>query len=489
MQRSFILNLGLIILLNLIIKPFYIFGIDAEVQNQVGTSEYGLYFSLLNLTFLFNIILDFGIANYTSKTIAQYPNLVASYFSKLLSIKILLLGFYIIAIVLFAFLLGYEGMSLKIIGMLIVNQFLVATIQFTRANLNGLHRFKAEAILSVLDRTLLIVICSFLLWSDFMAGHFTIFSFVIAQMIAYGITAIISFLILYKNIKPLKLEFNKLYSISLLKSSAPYAILIFLMFIYNRIDAIMLERLLPDGKIQAGIYAQGFRYLDAVNMIALLFAGLLLPIFARLIKEKKQVYKMVVTPFNLLIPGAILIGILGYYYADTIMQWRYIAFTDESAAPFSILILSFIPISLTYIFGTLLTANGNLKALNYMAVFGVILNLALNFILIPALKAEGASIATLITQSLTALIQIVIAYKLFKFKIDWVRLLKVAVFTGLIIILNTDSFKALLHLPDLSQNVHLLFSFLIGLFFIFAFKFINISDFKLLLRAPQSKVN
>ena len=103
MQRTFIFNLALIILLNLIIKPFYIFGIDAEVQNQVGTKAYGLYFSLLNLTFLFNILLDFGIANYTSRTIAQYPNLVGSYFSKLFSIKILLFIAYIISVLTVAF--------------------------------------------------------------------------------------------------------------------------------------------------------------------------------------------------------------------------------------------------------------------------------------------------------------------------------------------------------------------------------------------------
>lgn len=487
MQRTFVLNLALIILLNLIIKPLYIFGIDAEVQNRVGTEIYGLYFSLLNLTFLFNIILDFGIANYTSKTIAQNPKLVSSYFSKLLSIKFLLFAFYILTILLTAFILGYENLSLKILSLLIINQFLVATIQFIRANLTGLHCFKAEAFISVLDRSLLIIICSTLLFTPLLSYRFTIFNFILAQMAAYGLTGIVSLIILSKYIKPIKLKFNKQYTRTLLKESAPYAILIFLMFIYNRIDAIMIERLLPDGKLQAGIYAQGFRYLDAVNMIALLFAGLLLPIFARLIKEKKNLYEMVLTPFKLLIPGAILVSILGFFFANSIMNWRYVADTSASVLPFSILIISFIPISLTYIFGTLLTANGNLKALNYMALFGVILNLTLNFILIPNYKSEGAAVATLITQSLTAIIQIALVFKVFRFAINWTLLFKTLIFAGIMISINLEPFKQIIGFGNLSENLQLLVYFCIGTILLIMFGFIRLAGFYSMLKQSKSK--
>ncbi|MFK8038043.1 MAG: oligosaccharide flippase family protein [Crocinitomicaceae bacterium] len=485
MQRTFIFNLALIIILNLIIKPFYIFGIDAEVQNQVGTSEYGLYFSLLNLTFLFNIILDFGIANYTSKTIAQHPNLVGNYFSKLLSIKFILFFLYLLSIIAIGLILNYNTISLKILLLLIFNQFLISGIQFIRANLTGLHQFKAEAFLSVFDRLLLIIICSILLWTNTFVEEFTIFTFIVAQMIAYGLTAIVSLLIVFRHIKFIKIRFNRSYTLTLLKQSAPYAILIFLMFIYNRIDAIMIERLLDDGQYQAGIYAQGFRYLDAVNMIALLFAGLLLPIYARLIKEKKTVYPMVKTPIKLLVPGSIMIAIIGYHYASTIMGWRYNDTNSTSFISFSFLILSFIPIAFTYIFGTLLTANGNLKILNYMALFGVILNLVLNFILIPKYKAIGAANATLITQSMTAIIQIIIAYRVFYFKIDFSLLSKILIFSLVLIGMNLSEFKLFFGLDLLSQNSQIILNLIIGTLLIFGFRFLRFSDLATLFKSAK----
>jgi O-antigen/teichoic acid export membrane protein len=78
----------------------------------------------------------------------------------------------------------------------------------------------------------------------------------------------------------------------------------------------------------------------------------------------------------------------------------------------------FIAISSTYIFGTLLTANGNLKQLNYMALSGILLNLILNIILINYLKAYGSAISSLITQFFTAILQIYLAIKIFKFRFN-----------------------------------------------------------------------
>ena len=90
MQKKFLANLSFLLLLNLLIKPFYILGIDAEVQNQVGADEYGLYFSILNFSFIFNILNDFGITNYNNRTIAQNVNALQSHFGKLMVSRIFL---------------------------------------------------------------------------------------------------------------------------------------------------------------------------------------------------------------------------------------------------------------------------------------------------------------------------------------------------------------------------------------------------------------
>ena len=71
MQRKFITNLALVLALNLLIKPFWILGIDRAVQNAVGTEQYGFYYSIFGFSFLLNILLDLGITNFNNKNISQ----------------------------------------------------------------------------------------------------------------------------------------------------------------------------------------------------------------------------------------------------------------------------------------------------------------------------------------------------------------------------------------------------------------------------------
>jgi hypothetical protein len=47
-QRTFLTNLALLLVLNLLVKPFFILGIDAEVQVRAGTEAYGSYAALLS---------------------------------------------------------------------------------------------------------------------------------------------------------------------------------------------------------------------------------------------------------------------------------------------------------------------------------------------------------------------------------------------------------------------------------------------------------
>jgi O-antigen/teichoic acid export membrane protein len=53
----------------------------------------------------------------------------------------------------------------------------------------------------------------------------------------------------------------------------------------------------------------------------------------------------------------------------------------------------------------LLTAKGDLRFLNQLSAIGIVLNVALNALLIPKYGATGSAVATLITQSMTAVVQ------------------------------------------------------------------------------------
>jgi len=427
-RKKFITNLALIITLNLLVKPFWIFGIDRTVQNIVGAEQYGFYFALFNFSLILNMLLDLGITNFNNRNIAQNSHLLNKHFSNIILLRLILGVVYFIVSITIAYLWNYNWDQIKLLIFLVFNQFLSSFILYLRSNLAGLHLFKTDSVISVLDRIIMIIICGVLLWGNVTNTQFQIKWFVFAQTAAYSITAFTAFVLVLFRSGKIKIRFDKRFSIAILKQSYPFAILTLLMASYNRFDAILLERLLQDGSRQAGIYAQAFRILDAVSMFALLFAGLLLPIFSKMIKQKENVGQLTQLSFVLIVVPATIAAVTSAFYSNEIMGLLYHNHVSSSANIFAILMFGFIPISTTYIFGTLLTANGSLKQLNIMASIGMALNIILNLVLIPKFQALGSAVSSLTTQLITALIQVFLAYKIFNFKINYRLLLMLTIF-------------------------------------------------------------
>jgi len=462
MRRKFLTNLGFLLFLNLLIKPFWVFGIDRTVQNLVGVEAFGFYFVVFNFSFLFNILLDLGITNFNNRNIAQNHHLLSKHFSGILLMKILL-GFLYLAVTFFVAFWKYNPDQLKILGVLALNQFLISFILYLRSNISGLLMFKTDSVLSVLDRLLMIIFCGVLIWGHVTTTPFKIEWFVYSQTAAYALTALTALAIVIRKAKFRRLNWNWPFFLMIMKQSAPFALLVLFMTFYNRLDPVMLESLLDKtkGNQQAGIYASGFRIFDAVNMIAYLFSVLLIPVFSRMIKHKENIEHMVKMAFTMIITPAILVAIGSYFYSVELMSLLYNTHIQDSANVFQVLMGGFVAVSTTYIFGTLLTANGNLKELNIIACCGLVINFFGNVIMIPKMLAIGSAYSSLITQFTTAVVQVILAVKVFKMKLNFRY-----VFTLLLYVIGVAMFNMLsrifhVHIPFIPEHLSWMGGFLL----------------------------
>jgi O-antigen/teichoic acid export membrane protein len=429
MRKEFLSNLSLILLLNFLVKPFYVLGVETQIQNAVGPFDFGIYSAILSFTFLLNILLDGGITNFNTRNIAQHRQLLSKHFGGIVRVRLTLGGVYLLLLLLFGSFLNYVQEHFWMLFLLGFNQFLVASILYCRSNLAGLHRFKADAFISVLDRGLLLVFMGALLLFPKVFGEFQIMWLVYGQSLAYFIALVSSLILLRKNLSKLQLRGNKAFSKMILKKSLPYALLILLSMAYYKTDAVMLEQLLGDDGFSAGIYAMGFRFFEASNMIGFLFAGLLLPIFSRLIKQKESLDSIASSAFQLLFTGGLLLAGVPWLVGEEILDVFYHEHLELALRPFQILMSAFFFVMMSYLFGTILTARGDMKLMNYLALFGVIINLALNFFLIHNYQAEGSAWASLFTQGLISIAQMFLALRYSKLKFSQRTLLTMAVFT------------------------------------------------------------
>lgn len=405
------------------------FGIDRVVQNTVGTEIYGSYFAIFNLVIIFQIFLDLGIENFTRKEVAHNPKMVNKLFSSFLLLKMVLIILFIVILSIVGLFLPLSEAEWKLLFFLLINQSMANLILFFRANLGGLHLFKTESFISVFDRIFMILVCGTMLYIPFSQSKFKIEWFVYAQSTAYLATIIISGLLLFRKTGLPRFSFSTSEYFTVIKKLLPYATLVLLMAFYYRIDSVFLRYLLPDGKIQAGIYAHGFRLLDFMSNYALIFSFILLPLFSKMINKKEEIHSLLrLAGIALIIPSFIFLsGII--FYRNEVFDLLYHSHTDLSAQVFLILIISYLGICFSYTFGALLTANGNLKELNIMALIAVILSIALNSYLIPRYKVTGAAITNAITQSFTILYHFFMVRKKFQLRIDPVLILKIILFT------------------------------------------------------------
>lgn len=475
-QKDFVFNLCLLIFLNLLVKPFWLLGIDVGVQNSVGAESYGLYFSLTNFTLLFYMVLDMGTANYNNRNIARNSQLLDKHLSNYITLRLLLGVVYFVLIYVVALLIGYRGEQLRLLFWIGLNQFLSLFLLYVRSNISALQMFKTDSVISVTDKLLMILFCGLLLWGNVTDQSMKIEWFVWSQTVAYLVTIAISLSIVLKKANLRKLSWNPAFFLVIIKKSFPYALVTLLMACYYRMDSVMLERMLPSGTgaMQSGIYASAFRLLDTLAMIGYLFAVILLPLFSKMLKQKEDVVPIVRTSFSLLFLFSVSAVVILYVYRDPLIHLFYPAIAESSIPVFRLIIFGLIPISMNYLFGTLLTANGSMKQLNIIASIGIVINVTVNLLLIPRMQACGSAVASLCTQLLVSVFQFVFAMSIIGIPMRSLPWLRCLLFLAILVPVTILSTRVL--------HIHVVWSLLIlagfALVLGFATGLLRISDIR-----------
>lgn len=180
----------------------------------------------------------------------------------------------------------------------------------------------------------------------------------------------------------------------LAREMAPLAALQVLGVVNYRLDIVALGVL--SGAEAAGIYGIAFRFIDAALPLAAFFAAALFPLLARdaagSAERAQRALRTVVvaTPFVVL-PLAVLAPRLvalvgGGDYGAAALPLRILAFS----LPFSAVAMLLV---------SLLVARRRERALLPLVVFSIVLNLALNLVLIPPYGVAGSAAATLVAEA------------------------------------------------------------------------------------------
>jgi O-antigen/teichoic acid export membrane protein len=407
MQKLFLKGLGITLLLNLLVKPATIFVVDIKMQNELGSETYGIFQTILNISFIFSMVLDMGMSNFMTRLIAQYPHLRVKYSNRLLTYRLILTMSYLIITSALFFFVGIPLKYWWILALLMLHQISIISVLYVRAFTAGLMKFKVDAFLSVVERSVYFIL-GLVLLKSMLFGKVSLESYIIIFVSSSFFSLLCALVVYIKYVSFPKFEWDKKFFQFTIRKTILYATLVIIMMMMSKLDVIFIKLFTSTDKggfYQAGIYNGSYRLLDACWMFSVLFGIILLPIFSRLLKDKESTQSVLTSSFNLLISAGIAMAALSIGLRKEFFAALYGESGDSMALTWIFHALAFIPMCMTVVFGTLLTANGSLKRLNTYALISLGLMVVSNCIFVPLWGAMGAALSFFVGQSVLGITQ------------------------------------------------------------------------------------
>lgn len=223
------------------------------------------------------------------------------------------------------------------------------------------------------------------------------FNWIISAVLLNMVVSFIIIYVLSKKYVKLSLRFDFAYWKSFLKKSIPMGVAAIVAFVYFKMDTILLS--IMKGSAEVGIYNAAYKVLENITFFPAMIAGLVMPIMAHSIfKDRKRFNEVSNKTFKvffvLVVP--LLIGTL--FLADGIIALIGGAGFVEAGQVLRILVFALALIFFGQFFNTILIVGNLQKKLMWILSFAAIINVCLNFILIPKFSYLGSAYVSVITE-------------------------------------------------------------------------------------------
>jgi O-antigen/teichoic acid export membrane protein len=366
------------------------------VARFLGPEKFGLLSYALGFVMLFGTIASFGLNEILVRDLLQDKTQIKELLSTAFFLKIfgfLMMGCFIIFALQFTNDDKYTHLMITIISLGIFFQSFNVIDCYFQSQVQS----KYVVIVQFIQLLITSLIKIFLI-----LNKATLIWFAIVFMIDQ---ALLSILLL--SIYRWKKEWFSIFSVKwelvtqLFKDAWPLIFSGMMVSIYMKIDLIMIKEMLDVKAV--GIYAAAVKLCEVLYFLPVVVMSSLFPAIVEARKQNLIVYrKQVYLIYEIMIGATAIVAIITMFLADWIVYILYGSIYQEAATILKIYIWAFVFVSLGVVSSKYLVAeNLEIYAL-YRSVVGAIINITLNWYLIPIYGIKGAAFATLITQIFVA---------------------------------------------------------------------------------------
>ena len=366
------------------------------LARYLGPEQFGLFSYAQTLVSLVAIIASFGLDNIVVRELVKNQKNQDSILGTAFALKFI--GSIITFIVIFFLtkFMDYDGLT-NLLLLIIASSTIFTTLQvidfYFQAKVLSKYSVYANIgsiFLSMIFKILLLVFEAPLLY------------FAVAIFIENLLLAIFYLYYYYQN----KLSIKKWnINIEILKNlfhdSWPFILSAFAVAIYMKIDVIMIKEIL--GNNEVGQYAIAVRLSEVWNFIPVIICASIFPAIINVKNDKILYKKRLENLYSLMIWIAVIIAIVISFFSEFIIVLLFGEVYKEASAVLQVHVWSTIFIFLLVASGKWLVSENYGKHALYRNISGAIINIFLNYLLIPIYGILGAAYATLISYAVAAL--------------------------------------------------------------------------------------
>lgn len=369
------------------------------ISVYLGPTLFGDYGNVFNYVALFTVLADFGLFTVAVREISKKPHRRQVILENVFTLRLVLaLVSSVLAMgvaYLIAWLLPNSGyphlipaLYIGVFNMVIFFMGYVVDAAFhveLKMYFISLVELIGKAV-AVLGAILAIVLKAGFLW-------------IVAAVAVGTLASFVARLIMVKPFFKLRLGFNYKLWRWLLAMAIPLGIVFALNNLYFKIDSIMLY--LISGSYANGIYTAAYRVLETIVFVSVFFVAALTPYLSNYLdKKRNQARKLITVGFEIMLATGAIISIALIFYAQEV-----IVFLSGNAYLPAAVPLTFLAFVVTFLYinsllGQVLVLLDRRRLLITVSSAILLLNVALNFYLIPKFTFVGAAASTLICETL-----------------------------------------------------------------------------------------
>lgn len=373
-----------------------IFGILTTIilRRFLGRAGYGDYVFIISFSLMLSALADFGTHLIGVKQACQNKKK-----------QKIIIGNTILLRTFFSLIVAFFG------GIVIFPSFFIIISLSLKTCLHIVFHTKLKLFYSALMDSLValfILVASFILVSLGKGILFLVLSLALANLMVALIFSPLAFKLL-----PFDLRINWPIIKKIIGEILPMGGILVLYTCYSRIGTIMLKFFKTSEAV--GIYGLAYKIHENLNVLAAFLMNSLLPIFSRLIFNKKKfIFLFQITFDTLLISGLILV-IFILPIAPLIIKILTGTFAQKETLALRILIFATLISFLNHLTGYSIISLGEQRKSFLIALIALIFNVSANIIFIPLFSFKAVAINTVLTESLVLFLSSLVIWK----KLNW----------------------------------------------------------------------